>query len=801
MAYLAHIPDGPQLPFPLPDAGPIRTEGPGPVPRDIIRPVSGEKRGPAPAGRRDGRTARALLLEAERLLGAARAVVTDRAAAAGAVRDALAPLQRELARSELEPIPLSRLRDVTEGRLRLGALEQAGFTTVAQVHDAGRYALRQLPGVGAHTADQAVAAAGQIARAVEETVTVRIDIDRPEPRTTALVRALHVLAQAGPELRRAHDTAQRLTAGLDGLLPQAGPARSRFRMALAGRTRRTEALAALEAVGDLVGQSAADGLSLLFAQISADLLRVPASDAEAWVGFELSSADHYSLLAEFAGQGPDLAAAEGFVPSGIAGRVRAQQLDDSRLRVSLRGYQSFGARFALVQRRVIIGDEMGLGKTVQAIAALAHLAAGGATHFLVVCPASVLINWTREVGSRSTLTARPVHGPGRRAVFAEWCEQGGVAVTTFDVLHLLTVPDDVRPEMLVVDEAHFVKNPQTRRARAVADWAGVSGRVLFLTGTPMENRVEEFRSLVDRLQPELVPAVRDRDAAAGSQVFRRAVAPAYLRRNQEDVLTELPALVHVDEWEELSAEDLAAYREAVADGHFMRMRRAAYASPEGSAKLRRLREVVGEAAANGLKVVVFSYFREVLATVGSALGGTAYGPVDGALPAARRQELVDAFSAAPGHAVLLSQFQAGGVGLNMQAASVVILCEPQIKPTMEHQAVARAHRMGQVRTVRVHRLLAADSVDTRILGVLADKTRLFDAYARRSEVAEATPDAVDVSDGSLARRIVEEEQLRLFLAKQESTGREIPRQGAPGAAVPGEPEPEPLPAPETAGEG
>ncbi|NDZ80330.1 ATP-dependent helicase, partial [Streptomyces sp. SID10853] len=79
--------------------------------------MSGEKRGPAPAGRRDGRTARALLLEAERLLGAARAVVTDRAAAAGAVRDALAPLQQELARSELEPIPLSRLRDVTEGRL------------------------------------------------------------------------------------------------------------------------------------------------------------------------------------------------------------------------------------------------------------------------------------------------------------------------------------------------------------------------------------------------------------------------------------------------------------------------------------------------------------------------------------------------------------------------------------------------------------------------------------------------------------------------------------------------------------
>lgn len=111
--------------------------------------------------------------------------------------------------------------------------------------------------------------------------------------------------------------------------------------------------------------------------------------------------------------------------------------------------------------------------------------------------------------------------------------------------------------------------------------------------------------------------------------------------------------------------------------------------------------------------------------------------------------------------MLLGQIQAGGVGLNIQAASVVILCEPQIKPTMEHQAVARAHRMGQIRSVRVHRLLAVDSVDQRMLEILARKDRLFDAYARRSDVAEATPDAVDVSDGALARRIVEEEQLRL----------------------------------------
>ncbi|CAG7650118.1 hypothetical protein SBRY_50278 [Actinacidiphila bryophytorum] len=98
------------------------------------------------------------------------------------------------------------------------------------------------------------------------------------------------------------------------------------------------------------------------------------------------------------------------------------------------------------------------------------------------------------------------------------------------------------------------------------------------------------------------------------------------------------------------------------------------------------------------------------------------------------------------------------MGLNLQAVSVVIICEPQVKPTIEHQAVARAHRMGQVRPVQVQRLLATTGVDQRLLGILESKSRLFDAYARRGDVADATPDAVDISDGSLARRIVEEQQ-------------------------------------------
>jgi superfamily II DNA or RNA helicase len=716
---------------------------------------------------RGGRRVRELHTQGVRLYDASRALRADHARALDAVRSALAPLRDELVAKELESIPVSRLKDVTEGRLRLAAIEEAGLGSIRAVYEASRYELRQIPGVGAQTADQALAAARQIARALEETVSVRIDVDRPEPRTAALVRALYRLVEAGPELRRAVDTAERFEGRLAELLPAALPATGRLRLALTRRRRREAALAAVAELRALTAEAAATDVRMRLAQASADLLREPASELESWVDFEVRSAEYYSQLAEVSAHRTDVAAAEGFVPSEVAERVHAQPLDDSHRRVALRGYQSFGARFALAQRRVVLGDEMGLGKTVQAIAALAHLAAQGHSHFLVVCPASVLINWTREIRARSTLRAVPVHGPDRQDAYAQWCERGGVALTTFDVLHTLPAPDGTRhalvttPALLVVDEAHYVKNRDTRRARSVALWTERCDRVLFLTGTPMENRVEEFRTLVRYLQPDLVPVIRESDAVAGPHSFRKAVAPAYLRRNQRDVLTELPALLQVDEWEEFSAADQDAYRTAVLEGNFMAMRRAAYADPEKSAKLQRLRELVVEAAENGLKVVVFSYFRGVLATVQGALGDEVFGPISGAVPAARRQRLVDDFTAADGHAVLLCQIEAGGVGLNLQAASVVVLCEPQVKPTLEHQAVARAHRMGQVRPVQVHRLLATDSVDDRLLRILENKKRLFDAYARRSDTAEATPDAVDVSDDGLARRIVEEEQRRL----------------------------------------
>jgi SNF2 family DNA or RNA helicase len=409
---------------------------------------------------------------------------------------------------------------------------------------------------------------------------------------------------------------------------------------------------------------------------------------------------------------------------------------------------------------VIVGDEMGLGKTIQAIAVLAHLKSTSASgRLLVVCPASVVVNWTREINERSALRVHRVHGADRDHALKSCKKYGDVAVTTFDTVRAVDL-EDADFAMVVVDEAHFLKNSATQRSRNVRRLLARADRALFLTGTPLENRVDEFKNLVGFLQPSLVENLDG--MYVSSERFRQHVAPAYVRRNQPDVLAELPELVISDEWEEFSAEDRGSYRRAVAEGNFMAMRRAAFDQPSHSTKLARLKEIVDEAGANGHKIIVFSYFRDVLDTLGRALH-QAYGPLTGSVTPVHRQELVDRFAAASYGAVLLSQIQAGGVGLNMQAGSVVIICEPQVKPTLEAQAIARAHRMGQVRGVQVHRLLTPEGVDQRMVEMLDDKQRLFDEYVRRSDIASASPEAVDISEATLAKTIIEQEQERLAM--------------------------------------
>jgi superfamily II DNA or RNA helicase len=668
-------------------------------------------------------------------------------------------------RGRLLALPIDKLRDVTGARLPVNRLEEAGYQTVADLVDVAPEVLRQVPGIGAAGAERTADAVSRIAAAAEQNTGVTADMDLRGPDAAALLSSLYRARVADRVLERVREPAARIGGALSSLADTARPLGGRVRRIFMRQTRRERAV---EAVTELDALFTDPRTTRDLERIEAAKQRLrakPPRPATARNDFEKHSADYFSTLSRIVGGRERPEAARGFLTDDLATRVSGQQLDETHLRVSLRGYQAFGARFALAQRRVVLGDEMGCGKTVEAIAALAHLRAEGARYFLVVCPASVLVNWMREVASHSSLRPYRLHGAERDASTRAWVKGGGVGVTTFEALQGLDMPPGLDVRMMVVDEAHYVKNPDTIRSAAVRAWSDRVPRVLFLTGTPMENRVEEFRNLIGYLQPELVESIGEIDAVAGSESFRRAVGPAYLRRNQEDVLTELPELVQVDDWDDLGPEDAEVYRAAVAARSFMAMRRAAYASgdPSSCAKLRRLVEIADEAGENGRKVVVFSYFRDVLDLVCRTLGDRAVGPLTGAVPPSRRQELVDEFAATKGHAVLVSQIQAGGVGLNMQAASVVILCEPQVKPTLETQAIARAHRMGQIRRVQVHRLLATDSVDQRMLEILETKKELFDAYARRSDTAEALPEALDLASPALARQVIAAERERLGL--------------------------------------
>lgn len=725
-----------------------------------------------------GAAARAVLGQTRGLRAAIASSLAAPKACRQSARRAYEAVRDDVVHAELAKMPLDRIKEITQGRLRLAAIEQAGFRTVGAVAAAGPYRLQAIQGVGPQTASQVVGAARQLQAAMEQETRVRFDPDARTAHQAGLLAQLYayeiaksVVPPQGPDLRP-------LAADLDSLLSVASPASSKFRMFFTGSRRKQDARDGLGRLAALMQSPFA--VTAAQRLLAAHHAATPRTDW-LWNDYLSRPVDYNGLLIEVAGLAPDAEAGQGFLPAEIVQRVRDHPLDLSLVTASLRGYQAFGAKFALVQQRVIIGDEMGLGKTIQALAAMSHLAADGAQHFLVVCPASVIVNWTREIRRHTRLDAYRLHGADRERNHRRWTVRGGVAVTTYDALRAMSVPDGLALGMLTVDEAHYTKNPSALRTKAVRNWAARTGRVLFLTGTPMENRVEEFRTLVGHLRPEIAATVTNVDGAVGGPRFRKLVAPVYLRRNQDDVLSELPPRLETEEWVELDGKALLAYREAVYAGNFMAMRRAAFVpgTVEDSAKLRRLVEIAEEATADGRKVVVFSFFRDVLEVVAMALGPKAVGPLTGSVPPSARQAMVDQFTARTSPSVLVSQIQAGGVGLNIQAASVVIITEPQWTPAIEEQAIARCHRMGQVRRVDVHRLLTEDSVDQRMLEILRVKADAFNEYARRSDLKDLTPDAVDISDLTAAkeaatqaeteRRIVEMERKRL---RMEEAGRE-----------------------------
>jgi len=277
--------------------------------------------------------------------------------------------------------------------------------------------------------------------------------------------------------------------------------------------------------------------------------------------------------------------------------------------------------------------------------------------------------------------------------------------------------------------------------------------------------LEEMKQLISVLQANISDQLSLELHLLEPTQFKKTVAPVYLRRNRKDVLAELPELEVIPQWTHFGKEEKQFYDEATQAGQLMTMRRAAWmgGSPGKSPELEKLLDICEEANENGHKVLIFSFFRDVIRTVQKHLGEITFEAITGDVSNTRRQEIIDEFTAADPGSVLVSQIAAGGVGLNIQSANIVILCEPQWKPSTEEQAISRSYRMGQSRDVLVYRLLTEDSIDVTMLEVLDEKANLFDLYARESHVASLALTEQEEADEekSVQQKVLEIEQERL----------------------------------------
>ena len=419
----------------------------------------------------------------------------------------------------------------------------------------------------------------------------------------------------------------------------------------------------------------------------------------------------------------------------------------------------------------ILADDMGLGKTVQAIAFLTGLHPASDRPSLVICPASMVGTWKRELNRFAPgLTVEVLHGLERERD-AKVLAARHVLITTYgtclrdkDLFATLPV------EVLICDEAQALKNANAKTGDAVR---GIDARIrLALTGTPMENHLGELHALLNWLVPGLLggatrfekafrkPIERDGDQARAN-LLRRRIAPFVLRRTKEAVAPELPPkteqVITVDldagqralyESVRLSMDDrirnvlaakglgkgrieildaLLKLRQCCCDPRLVKGEHAHRAGEAGSAKLAWLSETLPELVEEGRRILVFSQFTSLLDLIEADVlrpAGLPFLRLDGSTT--NRDALVQGFQKGEAPVFLLS-LKAGGTGLTLTAADTVIFCDPWWNPAAEAQAADRAHRIGQDKPVFVWRLVATGTIEERILVMQAEKRALLDA--------------------------------------------------------------------------
>jgi superfamily II DNA or RNA helicase len=456
------------------------------------------------------------------------------------------------------------------------------------------------------------------------------------------------------------------------------------------------------------------------------------------------------------------AIAEAF-PDGIRSRRF-----DRLLAVRLYDYQKEGALFAARAGRSLIGDEMGLGKTIQAIAA-AEIMAGSLDieRVLIVCPTSLKHQWQREITSFSKRMARVIEGlrPVRAAAYST---DEFFKITNYDTVHTdLDLIARWSPDLVILDEAQRIKNWSTRVARSVKQLA--SPYAIVLTGTPLENRIEELVSIVEFIDPfRLGPTFRLLDAHQMRDENGRVVgyrdldrlsttlAPVVIRRRKREVMAQLPErlektffvpmtreqLVQHRENEEIVARIAAKWRRSRHLSErdqrrlmiaLQRMRMScdsSYLLDESSdhgAKAGEILTLLGEIFEEpGTKVVIFSQWLRMHEILAKRIAAAGWGHVlfHGGIDSRARAKLVDRFRDDPECRIFLST-DAGGVGLNLQHASVVINVDLPWNPAVLEQRIGRVHRIGQRAPVRVVNFVAEGTIEQGMLSVLRFKKSLF----------------------------------------------------------------------------
>ena len=418
----------------------------------------------------------------------------------------------------------------------------------------------------------------------------------------------------------------------------------------------------------------------------------------------------------------------------------------------LRPYQREGAGFLIRSESALLADAMGLGKTVQVISAVRLLVLSGvASRILVVVPRSLRTNWIREfaVWAPEVYVTHADGSPANRS--AIYYLPLPVLVVTYEQVrqdsHEL---DDCEPfDLVVLDEAQRIKDAASqisiscRGIPRVRSWA--------LTGTPVENSVEDLVSIFAFVRRDLIY-----NSMPWSEI-RPRIKSHFLRRTKEEVLPGLPPIILQDMACELQGRQRQAYRtlwhnrEDVLGKSFSHIhmfslitklkRLCNRESHSGeSVKYEALEVLLQNLSSPSDKVIVFSQYVETLRWLSTQLHGTKHRTFHGQQDDGEREAVLDWFRGCSGPVVLLMSLRAGGVGLNLQEASMVVLFDRWWNPAVEQQAIERAHRFGRRRgPLHVVRFLVKNSIEERIDQILKGKTEVFENYIERAESALAPP--------------------------------------------------------------